>query len=73
MHVAQYEHEEKEGKCVCVRVCVYAAGPAIVITTMHEVSKQRLRVAKGIPSIIVCAASFDDMVRNVTFHVCRHP
>ncbi len=36
--------------------------PAIVITTMHEVQKQRLGVAKGIPSIIVASASLDDLV-----------
>ncbi len=39
-----------------------AVGPAIVIQTMFDVQKAGLGVAKGIPSIIVAAASFDDLV-----------
>lgn len=37
-------------------------GPAIVIQTMFELQKGGWGVAKGIPSTVVAAASFDDMV-----------
>ncbi|GLC68141.1 hypothetical protein PLESTF_000652900 [Pleodorina starrii] len=39
-----------------------AVGPAVVIQTMFDLQKRGLGVNKGIPAIVVGAASFDDMV-----------
>ncbi|KAG2433703.1 hypothetical protein HXX76_008072 [Chlamydomonas incerta] len=39
-----------------------AVGPAVVIQTMFDLQRRGLGVDKGIPAIIVGAASFDDMV-----------
>ncbi|KAG2484030.1 hypothetical protein HYH03_017120 [Edaphochlamys debaryana] len=39
-----------------------AVGPAVVIQTMFDLQKKGLGVDKGIPAIVVGAASFDDMV-----------
>lgn len=39
-----------------------AVGPAIVIQLMFDLQKRGLGVAKGIPALVVAAASFDDLV-----------
>lgn len=39
-----------------------AVSPAVVVSGMFELQKRGYGVRKGIPSIIVAAASFDDVV-----------
>ena len=39
-----------------------AVGPAIVIQLMFDLQKRGLGAAKGIPALVVAAASFDDLV-----------
>lgn len=46
-----------------------AVGPGLVVPAMFQLQKQGLGVAKGIPSTVVIAASFDDIVAITGFSI----
>ena len=41
---------------------VAAVSPAVVVSGMFELQKRGYGIAKGIPSLVVAAASFDDVI-----------
>lgn len=47
-----------------------AVSPAVVVVGMFELHRRGYGVAKGIPSIVVAAASMDDIAAMVGFSVC---
>eukprot|EP00775_Hariotina_reticulata_P012218 gene12218-12356_t len=46
-----------------------AVGPGLVVPAMFQLQKQGLGVSKGIPSTVVIAASFDDIVAITGFSI----
>jgi hypothetical protein len=46
-----------------------AVGPGLVVPAMFQLQKQGLGAAKGIPSTVVIAASFDDIVAITGFSI----
>lgn len=46
-----------------------AVSPAVVVTGMFDLQKKGLGIDKGIPSLVVAAASFDDVVALTGFSV----
>ena len=47
-----------------------AVSPAVVVSGMFNLQKKGYGVAKGIPSLIVAAASFDDVVAISGYSIC---
>ena len=47
-----------------------AVSPAVVVVQMFDLHERGYGVAKGIPSIVVAAASMDDVVAMLGFSVC---
>lgn len=47
-----------------------AVSPAVVVSGMFDLHKRGYGVAKGIPSLVVAAASFDDVVAISGFAMC---
>lgn len=46
-----------------------AVGPGLVVPAMFQLQKQGLGAAKGIPSTVVIAASFDDIIAITGFSI----
>merc|ERR1719454_2152078 len=47
-----------------------AVSPAVVVGGMFDLQRRNFGVRKGIPSLVVAAASFDDVVAISGFSLC---
>lgn len=53
----------------CFRFVLGAVSPAVVVLSMLMLQEQGYGVEKGIPTLLIAASSFDDVVAITGFHI----
>ena len=56
--------------CFALGFCLAAVSPAVLVPSLMILQKAKYGIKKGIPTTLIAASSFDDIIAITVFSIC---